>query len=83
MLLLLALGNKSWRKALIWDKRTTVVLEQEIWQENTGKSEKVTGKKMPKTSQVSVQTQVWVTPCARSWPELSCPCPGLLRAARL
>lgn len=44
MLLLLALGNKGWRKALVWDKRTTAVLEQEIWQENTGNSEKVTGK---------------------------------------
>lgn len=28
-------------------------------------------------------TQVWVTPPARSWPELSSPCPGFLRAARL
>lgn len=28
-------------------------------------------------------TQVWVMPPARSWPELSSPCPGFLRAARL
>lgn len=42
--LLVALGNKGWGKALMWGKGTTAVLEQGTWQENTGSSERVTGK---------------------------------------
>lgn len=35
-LLLLALGHKGWGKALMWGKGTRAVLEQGIWQDNTG-----------------------------------------------